>query len=113
LEHRELLIKYYKGLINSCFKIIPIYNGEKFKSKEIIKNPEDAYKDYQIYLSNLLVEIYGNSQLFFQSENSIKLISLLKGMIKEIRLNENTRVKQIVRECIGLCKKIIIEIERS
>lgn len=113
MEHKELLVKYYNNLINSCFKIIPIYNGEKFKTKEVVKNLEESYNDYQIYLGNLLVEIYGNSQLFFCSGNSIKLVSILKGMIQEIKVNEKQKVKRLTMECINLCKKIVIEIERS
>jgi len=110
MEHKELLIKYYKGLINSCFKLIPLYNGEKYKSKEIIYNSEEAFKNYQIYLSNLLVELHGNSQ-FICSDTSIKLISILIGMIQEIHQNEHQKVKRLTMECINLCKKIIKEIE--
>jgi len=111
IEHKDLLIKYYKGLINSCFKLIPLYNGEKYKSREVIYSPEEAFKNYQIYLSNLLVEIHGNCELFFQSDNSIKLISILKGMIQQIEINEHQKIKRLVIECINLCKKIIKEIE--
>lgn len=111
MEYKELLIKYYKGLINSIYKLLPLYEGCKFKSKDIIYTPEEAYKNYQIYLTNLIVEIYGNSQLFFQSENSMKLISILRGMIQEIKLDEHQTVKRLTMECINLCKKIIKEIE--
>jgi hypothetical protein len=111
MEHQDLLIKYYKNLINSVFKLLPLYNGEQYKTKEIIYSSENAFKNYQIYLSNLLVEIYGNNQLFFQSDNSIKLISILKGMIQEIQPNEHKKVKRLTMECINICKKIIKEIE--
>lgn len=111
MEHKLLLIQYYKGLINSCFKLIPLYNGEKFKTKEVIYDSEKAYVNYQIYLGNLLVEVYGNSQLFFCSKNSIKLISILRGMIQETSINEQQKVKRLTLECISICKKIIKEIE--
>jgi hypothetical protein len=113
VDNKELLIKYYKGLINSIFKAMPLYEGLKYKSKEVVYSSEEAYKNYQIYLSNLIVEIYGNSQLFFYSDNSIKLISLLRGMIQEIKLNEQQRVSRLTKECINLCKKIITEIEKE
>jgi hypothetical protein len=112
LEYKNLFIQYYKGLINSCFKLIPIYNGEEYKTRKIIYLPDIAYNNYQIYLGNLIVEIYGNSQLFFCSETSIKLIGILRGMIQEIQINEQEKVKRLTRECINLCKKIIQEIER-
>ncbi len=110
MEHKDLLIKYYKGLINSCFKIIPLYNGEEYKSRKIIYTPEEAFKNYQIYLSNLIVEMYGNS-IFFTSDNSVKLLSISIGMIQQIKQNENQKVKRLVMESINLCKKIIKEIE--
>lgn len=110
MEYKELLIKYYKGLINSIFKLIPLYNGEKYKSREIIYSPEEAFENYQIYLSNLIVEMYGNS-IFFTSDNSVKLLSINVGMIQQIHPNENQKVKRLVMESINLCKKIIKEIE--
>lgn len=110
IEHKDLIIKYYKGLINSIFKLIPIANGEEYKTKKIIYTPEEAFKNYQIYLSNLIVEVYGNS-IFFTSDNSIKLISILIGMIQKIQVGEQQKVKRLTIECINLCKKIIKEIE--
>ena len=111
IEHKDLLIKYYKNLINSIFKLIPIINGEKYKSREVIYSQEEAFKNYQIYLGNLLVEIHGNCELFFQSDNSIKLASILTGMIQQIQAGENQKVKRLTMESINLCKKIIKEIE--
>ena len=110
MEHKELLIKYYKGLINSCFKIIPLYNGEEYKSRKIIYSYEEAFNNYQIYISNLIVEMYGNS-IFFTSDNSVKLLSIIIGMIQQIQQNEHQKVKRLTMECINLCKKIIKEIE--
>jgi hypothetical protein len=111
MDNKELLLKYYKHLINSCFKLIPLYNGEKYRSKIIIYEPEEAFKNFQIYLSNLLIEIHGNSLIFFHSENSVKLLSILKGMISQVGCNEHTKVKRLTMECINICKKIIKEIE--
>lgn len=110
MEHRELLIKYYKKLINNIYKNLPLFEGVKYKTKEVIYTPEEAYRNYQIHLSNLLVEIYGNCQLFFYSDNSIKLASIMKGMIAE---TEHDSIKRLTMECINLCKKIIKEIEEK
>lgn len=107
---KKLLIDYYRKLINSIFKIIPLYNGEEYKTKKIIYSSEEAFNNYQIYLSNLLVELHGNIQ-FIQSDNSVKLINILKGMIQQIEINENKKVKRLTMESINLCKKIIKEIE--
>lgn len=110
MEYKKLLIKYYEGLINSIFKNLPLYEGRKYKTSGIVYSKEEAYKNYQVYLSNLIVEVYGNSQLFFCSDNSIKLISILKGMIQEVKIDEQQKVKRLTMECISLCKKIIQEI---
>jgi hypothetical protein len=109
---KEILIKYYKGMINSCFKMIPIYNGEKYKSKEIIYSSEDSFNNFQIYLTNLIVEMYGNS-VFYTSDNSFRLLSIITGMIQQIQENEHQKVKRLVMECISLCKKIIKEMEED
>lgn len=109
---KEILIQYYKNLINSIFKLIPLMNGEEYKTRRIIYSPEEAFKNYQIYLNNLIVEMYGNS-IFFMSDNSIKLLSIIIGMIQQIQVGENQKVKQLVFECINLCKKIIKEIEQE
>jgi hypothetical protein len=113
LEYKDLLIRYYEGLINSTYKLLPLYEGRKYKTSGIYFSKEEAYKNYQIYLSNLLVEIHGNSKLFFCSNNSMRLISVLKGMIQEIQIDEHQKVKRLTMECINLCKKIIEEIEGS
>lgn len=113
LEYKELLIKYYKCLINSIYKILPLYEGKKYKSNIIFYSSEEAYKNFQVYLTNLLVEIHGNSQLFFQSDNSIKLISIIRGMIQEVQPGEQIKVKRLTMQCISLCKKIIKEIEEK
>lgn len=108
---KELLLKYYRGLVNSVYKGLPIFEGRKNKSGDIIYDAETSYRNYQIYLTNLLVEIYGNSQLFLQSENSIKLISILRGML-EVEKNDHPTVKRLTMQCIGICKKIIEEIDQ-
>jgi len=110
--NKDLLIKYYKGLINSIYKILPLYEGSKYKSKEIIYTSSEAFKNYQIYLSNLIVEMYGNS-VFFTSDNSIKLLSIAIGMIQQVQENEHQKVKRLTMESINLCKKIIKEIEQE
>ncbi len=110
MEYKTLLIQYYKGLINSIYKLLPVYEGRKYKTSGIYYSSEEAYKNYQIYLNNLLVEVYGNSQ-FLYSENSIKLANILRGMMQEIKIDEHDRVKRLTMECINICKKIIQDIE--
>lgn len=112
MEHKELVIKYYKKLINSLFKPLPIFEG-KDNSGKITYDEETAFRNFQIYISNLLVEIHGNSQLFFCSDNSIKLASILKGMLSEIQIGEQPKVKRLIMQCINICKQIILEIEKE
>lgn len=112
MEHKELLIKYYNNLVNSIYKLLPLYEGKKYKTSNVFYTQEEAFINFQNYLCNLLIEIHGSYQ-FFYSENSIKLVNILKGMIQEINLNQQTIVKRLTLECINICKKIINEIEKE
>ena len=107
---KNLLIQYYEELINSCFKLIPLSRGEKYKSREIVYTPEESYRNFKSYLDDLIIEILGSS-MFFCSANSIKLASILHGMLVEISIETLPKVKGLTRNCIDLCKKIINEIE--
>jgi len=109
---KELLIKYYKNLINSVFKILPIFENLDFKTKTIL-NRENGFRNFQVYIGNLLVEVHGNSTLFFCSSNSIKLVGILRGMLSEITIDDHKKVKSLTMECINICKKIIQEIEKE
>lgn len=110
MEQKELLIKYYEKLINNIYKCLPIIEGLGYKTKKVVYTKEEAYKNYQIYINNLLIEIYGHCELFFCSDNSIKLASTLKGMICE---DNHSVVKRLTMSCIKICKDIIKEIERE
>lgn len=109
--NKELLIKYYEGLIDSCFKLIPLSRGEKYRSREIIYSSEESYRNFKSYLDSLIIEISGCNVMFFCSVNSIKLINILKGMSNEITVENLYKVKNLTRNCIDLCKRIIGEIE--
>ena len=107
----EVLVKYYKRMINSFFKILPIYQGMDSKTKRVVYLPHVAYEQFQQYVSNLLVEIYGNSGLFFESEYSVQIVSILRGILIDIKMDELKRLKPLVFQCISLCNKVIEELE--
>jgi hypothetical protein len=109
--NNELLIQYYKGLIGNLFKILPVYEGRDLVTKKIIFTQENAFNNFQKYTSSLFVEICGNYDLFFYSDNSVKMISLLRGILKEVDIDEHNKLKPIVMQCINLCNKVIKELE--
>lgn len=107
---RDILLEYYKKLKGSLFKIIPLYEGRDFKTRKVTLVPEAAFNSYKNYTSNLLVELHGNSSLFFVSAYSIKVFNIIRGMLLEVEMDEHERVKSCVMECINLCDKIMEEV---
>jgi hypothetical protein len=107
-------LAYYKNLLNACWKALPIYEGKDIKTKMVVYSPEEAFNQFQKYISNLLVEIYGNSGLFFKSVHSMQLIGILRGMLQEIKINsdeEHKKIKPLIFKCTNLCEKMIKELE--
>jgi hypothetical protein len=105
-----LLIEYYKNLIGNIYKILPIMEGKATNKKDIEYTPEIAYRNFQTYTSNLLVEMHGNISLFY-SVNSIRIIVILRGILNEIKIDDHKKLKSCVFQCIDLCQKIIGELE--
>jgi hypothetical protein len=110
--NKELIIQYYKLLVGNCFKILPIYEGKDVYSKEVVYLPESAFSNYQKYVANLIVELCG-SDIFFTSVNSVRIVSILRGVLKEVNVNEHQKLKPLVMECIKLCNKIIDELNKE
>ena len=106
----ELLIQYYKSLINNYFKILPLFEGRDLQTKQIIYTQEQAYEMFQKYIQNFIIEVCGSNELFIVNVNSIKLLSLLRGM-QEIQIGEHKKTKSVVMSCIDLCNKVIKELE--
>jgi hypothetical protein len=107
----KLIIAYYKGLIGNFYKILPLYEGRDLKTKQIVYLPDIAYQNFQNYVSNLLVEVYGSSNLFFVNEYSIKIVSILQGILHKVEIDKHKKLKTLVFQCVSLCEKIIVELE--
>lgn len=107
----ELLLKYWNSLQGGLYKILPIYEGRDLFSKNVVFSQEDAYNHFQQYVSSLLVEIYGNSKLFFETVHAVKIVSILRGILEEIKIDEHKKLRPLVFQCVNLCKKISDELE--
>jgi len=94
----EELIVYFRNLIGSCFKLMPM------KEK---KDP-----NYEIYLNKLLFQICGCEDLIFYSNELIKIIFNLEGLVKIIDKPIDIKIhNSIVKENITLCNQIIGELK--
>ncbi len=101
----ELLDKYYDNLIGDFYKILPIFEGRDIKNKEVVYTKEEAYLQFQKYISNFIVEICGGYYLFNDSMYFLKLLNILEGMYV-ISQEDHCKLKSLVFNCISICKKL-------
>jgi hypothetical protein len=101
---KRLFDSYISLLIDSIFKLLPIYEGLS-KSKEIVYSSEQSYKHYQQHLEKILIEITGDYYIFYDIPEFIKLLTLIQGMI-DINIDEHDTVRSMVFECIKICENI-------
>lgn len=103
LENRDRLLFYLDALINSVFKILPLY--------------EERNDGIQTYIESLLFELYGLDKVFDikDSYEYISVLSILES-IKEEVAKENSKKRVIKREvfkCINIIKNTIKRLEKG
>lgn len=103
LENRDRLLFYLDTLINSVFKILPLY--------------EERNDGIQTYIESLLFELYGLDKVFDikDSYEYVSVLSILES-IKEEVAKENSKKRVIKREvfkCINIIKNIIKRLEKG
>lgn len=103
LENRDRLLFYLDALINSVFKILPLY--------------EERNDGIQTYIESLLFELYGLDKVFDikDSYEYISVLSILES-IKEEVAKENSKKRVIKREvfkCINIIKNTIKKLEKG
>lgn len=103
LENRDRLLFYLDALINSVFKILPLY--------------EERNDGIQTYIESLLFELYGLDKVFDikDSYEYVSVLSILES-IKEEVAKENSKKRVIKREvfkCINIIKNIIKRLEKG
>ena len=99
---------YYKGFQKRIFKCLPIFEG-KDVSCRVVFLPEIAKDNFRRLVGKLLVELYGNSAIFFNSEHGGQLSGLLRGMLMDIDIENKPDIRSLVFECMTLMEKMIKE----
>lgn len=103
LENKDRLLIYFDSLINSIFKILPLYEEENV--------------GVEVYVESLLFELYGLDAVI-DMEKSYEYTSLLSTLesLKEEVVKEDSEQKVIKREvfkCISVVKNMIVKIEKG
>lgn len=103
LENRDRLLFYLDALVNSVFKILPLY--------------EERNDGIQTYIESLLFELYGLDKVFDikDSYEYVSVLSILES-IKEEVAKENSKKRVIKREvfkCINIIKNTIKRLEKG
>ena len=109
---KEITIAYYKRLSGRIYKCLPILEGKDLSGR-VVYLPEIAKENFRKHTSKLLIEIYGNSAIFFTTENSMQIIGLLRGMLMEIDIENRPEIRTIIFDCITLLHKAVEQIERE
>lgn len=103
ITNKERLSIYLDNLINSIFKILPLYEE---KNEGIVS-----------YVESLLFEMYGLEKTLpiNQSYEYISLLSTIESLKKEIeKRSDNKRVvKREVFKCISIVKNIKDKIDKE
>lgn len=103
IENDKRLIIYYDSLINSVFKILPLYEEKNIGIKT--------------YVESLLFELYGLDKVIKieDSNEYITLLSTLESVKKEITKNDSEKkvIKREVFKCISIVKNIIGKLEKG
>lgn len=108
----NLIIEYYNSLIGQVYRLMPLYEGKDWKTKEIIYDNAEAFNMFHKYVQNLIVEICGSNKIFIVNIDSIKILSKIRGL-QDINEDEHSLLKSNVMTCINLCKKIIKNLEEN
>lgn len=103
LENKDRLLVYFDSLINSVFKILPLY--------------EEKNVGVNTYVESLLFELYGLDEVIDMEDSYeyISLLSTLESVKKEVA-NPDSEKKVIKREvfkCISVIKNMIVKIEKG
>jgi len=103
IENRDRLIIYFDSLINSVFKILPLYEEDNI--------------GIESYVESLLFELYGldKSIDIKDSYEYIALLSNLESVREEVVKSDSEKkvIKREVFKCISIVKNIIVKLEKG
>ena len=102
IESNERLLVYFDSLINSIFKVLPLY--------------EENNVGIETYIESLLFELYGLNEVIKieDSYEYVAMLSTLESVKKEVvKLDSKKRViKREVFKCISIVKSIMGRLEK-
>lgn len=103
IDNKERLIGYLKTLVNSVYKILPLY--------------EEENKGLEKYVESLLFELNGLDKVvpLENSDEYISLMANLNSIIKEVKLEDSRKsvVKREVFKSINIVKSMIGKLEEG
>jgi hypothetical protein len=103
IENNNMLSVYLNSVVNSVFKILPLYEEENYGIKT--------------YLESLLLELY-NLEKAIKIEHSYEYISLLATLeaVKSEIFKEDSKkpvVKREIFKCINIIKNMVGRLEEG
>lgn len=102
----DRVLDYLKKLPGKFFKILPIYEGRDFYTKEITIDAIQAHKDYLKYLDSLILDISGAYLLLPENSKMFEMLTILKGLTT-VEIGEHDKLKPQVFKCVDSCKQIL------
>lgn len=103
INNDDKLVIYLNTVINSVFKILPLY--------------EEENAGLEIYVESLLFELYGLDKVVDvkQSYEYLSLLSTLESVSMEIAKEDGKKsvIKREVFKCINLIKSMISKLEEG
>lgn len=94
--NNEVLVDYFKALINRIFKILPL------RQEHILTLDR--------YVDNLIMELGGGEVILLNQGIYIELINNLEVFHELVEVRD---IKRQVFKCIDICKKIINKFEKE
>jgi len=92
------LQQYFKETIGKIFKILPIYENEC------------GVPTLQKYIKSLQIELRGSKSFVVHNQHFLQLLFCIEGLTL---LKDMDLLKPTVFKCIGLCEKIIKDLEET
>ena len=109
---KGVVILYYKRLSGRIYKSLPTIEGKDLTGK-IVFEPVVAKENFKKHVSKLLVEIYGNSSIFFTTEQAVQVSGLLRGMLMDVDIDNKPTIRTLIFDCISLLDKAVTVIEEG
>jgi hypothetical protein len=103
INNKDRLLTYLNSVINSVFKVLPLYEEENV--------------GLETYIESLLFELYGLDKVVSleQSAEYISLLSTLESIKYEIAKSDSKKstVKREIFKCINVIKNMVAKLKEG